>query len=642
MGYTELSLPVDIPWKRLGVSGDMLDRTYGNLSFPKKWDTSIAAFYHEPAEVDPAYCHRKITYLKIVCTITNYGLNDNDVSVLNELRRGLRGGKGFKEFEANVTRSYPCHGCLLQVSVFPNPDGGVALHDYPYISSMQPRKRELYEVATQSGEVSSQSANKLNVMKGNTTTGTTEDYDLDMGGGSGGHSGIFGLWSEQHSGEQKQVGTIQRRQTQDQNVATSDASRDRRESYSFSTSINQLHTLLQSYHLGTNRAMFFLQPTPHMQDAKFSFVRGLRRIEGIQEFFLIINRPAHVKGFCLEAALETAHLDVRRAYYPRLIPLSDLFSPGNLAKTDWALGIDVTQNSFFKAFADFRDAWNSWWPTDRLAAQKDGWYPSTPDEARASEVIVKVPEIGIQDAALIFEEYEASTGKFFVAGRRFCVCWEPKENATPLPEDNPHAESCEESSSANISGCDRSPGSIVYEGLSQLAPIHYRTAQSQAQYQNALTASLNQELAASLLSSNRSAYGKMSFFSTEVMLEELTELARTSREALPIDRPVADFRAIRALESRESSRAFPEMKFLDFIQLPTESLVRKLDIAADEARRIRLEVLLEALGSVNRERLQEADPDGRLESRQARDERSAAAGRGTAVPGRQDRTGQPG
>jgi len=63
MGYSELSIPVDIPWKRLGVSGDMLDPRFGDLRFPAKWATSIAVFYHEPAEVDPAYCHRKIRSL---------------------------------------------------------------------------------------------------------------------------------------------------------------------------------------------------------------------------------------------------------------------------------------------------------------------------------------------------------------------------------------------------------------------------------------------------------------------------------------------------------------------------------------------------------------------------------------------------
>ena len=87
--------------------------------------------------------------------------------------------------------------------------------------------------------------------------------------------------------------------------------------------------------------MFFLQPAPHMQDTKFSFVGGLRRLEGVQEFFLVVNRPEHIKGLCLEIALETAHDYVRRRYYPRLIPIADLYAPGNLAKTEGAPGAAI-------------------------------------------------------------------------------------------------------------------------------------------------------------------------------------------------------------------------------------------------------------------------------------------------------------
>ena len=75
MALTEMSLPIDIPWKRMGVSADMIDPAGGDLRFPEKWQSSIAVFYHEPPEVPPDYCDRKITYLKIVCTITNYQWN---------------------------------------------------------------------------------------------------------------------------------------------------------------------------------------------------------------------------------------------------------------------------------------------------------------------------------------------------------------------------------------------------------------------------------------------------------------------------------------------------------------------------------------------------------------------------------------
>ena len=68
MTYSNMSLPIDIPWKRMGVSEDMIDLKVGDLNFPKKWRSSLALFYHEPEQdsLSPDYCNRKITYLKIV------------------------------------------------------------------------------------------------------------------------------------------------------------------------------------------------------------------------------------------------------------------------------------------------------------------------------------------------------------------------------------------------------------------------------------------------------------------------------------------------------------------------------------------------------------------------------------------------
>jgi hypothetical protein len=623
MGYSELSIPVDIPWKRLGVSRDMLDPRFGDLKFPAKWDTSIAVFYHEPAEVDPAYCHRKIAYVKVVCTIANYQLGRNDVTVLNDLRKSLFDTEISKDFELAATRAYPCHGALLQVGVYPNPGAGVELHDFPYISSVQPRKRELYEVATQSGEIASQSANKLNVLKGNTTTGTTEDYDLDTGGGSGGHSGVFGLWSEQHSGETKQVGTIQRHQTQDQNVATSDASRDRRESYSFSTSINQLYTLLQTFHIGTNRAMFFLQPTPHMQDAKFSFVQGLRRIEGVQEFFLIVNRPEHVKGLCLEIALETAHDYVRRRYSPRLIAISDLYAPGNLAKTEAALGAAIMPSGLVDWYRAIRDAWNLMWPDQRWAANKSTWSPTNAAEGLAAEVPVKIPGIGAQDVALIFEEYEASTGYYFVAGRRFCACWTPPESSA---EDGEQA--CEVSSPANLSHCDPDPGGI---SLAEVYDTPARTTQHMAQYYNARNQSLNEALSSSLLSPRREPFATRSFFATGFMVEELIQLVHRADEALRGERPI---RELAGLSPELKARLGPleDLSLREFTRMSTRELARRLAVGEIEALKVQSDVLVAALASLDRGKLPITDaakPDERMHER---DMRFAASARGDARP----------
>jgi hypothetical protein len=645
MGYNELSIPVDIPWKRLGISGDMLDATYGDLKFPKKWDSSIAVFYHEPAEVDPAYCHRKITYLKIVCTITNFHLGRRDVSVLDKLRKSYVQSGSWEKFEEAATDSYPCHGALMQVGVFPNSAQQVELFDYPYISAMQPRKRELYEVATQSGEIASQSANKLNVNKGNTTTQTQEDYDLEMGGGSGGHSGVFGLWSEQHSNEQKQLGTIQRNQTQDQNVTTSDAARDRREQYSFSTTINQLYTLLQSYHLGTNRAIFFMQPVPHMQDVKFSFLGGLRRLEGIQEFFLVVNRPAHIEGLCIEIALETAHLQSRRAYSPRLVPLAALYNPGNLHKTEAAIGAAVAVSAF-DHWRQVRDVWNLSSLDQRWAISNPGWVPVTNDDVMLSYVPAYAPDVGIQDVALIYEEYEASTGYFFVRGRKFCSCWKPQKHdvhdeEVEEPDDggigDPVEEDCEVSGPANLSQCDPNPGSIIFDGkyfATEIGSAFTAGTAQKAQYYNSIVASVNHSLAASLTSPRRQPYGSGSLFTTELMLDELADLAGQHRERIDGERRLSTFAAVReqAWHNDENRAALERTGFLQAATMPSRDLARRLRISETQAAQLRLDVLAEALSEQGGEALDERLQDKPIETLSERRQRFVNSARGDARP----------
>jgi hypothetical protein len=98
---------------------------------------------------------------------------------------------------------------------------------------------------------------------------------------------------------------------QDTEQVQTDASRDRRERYATSTSITQMYNLLTGYHLGTNRAVFLMLPRPHvLQPTDFrTFVQGLRVIEGVQEFLLVVARPKDedIKGLCVEASLETGH-----------------------------------------------------------------------------------------------------------------------------------------------------------------------------------------------------------------------------------------------------------------------------------------------------------------------------------------------
>jgi hypothetical protein len=65
---------------------------------------------------------------------------------------------------------------------------------------------------------------------------------------------------------------------------------------SHTTSFNQLYQLLNAYHLGTNRCVFLVAPRPHIVTREtgqidFNLLDGPRRLEGIQNFFLVVECP---------------------------------------------------------------------------------------------------------------------------------------------------------------------------------------------------------------------------------------------------------------------------------------------------------------------------------------------------------------
>src|SRR5262249_3213966 len=153
-----------------------------------------------------------------------------------------------------------------------------------------------------------QSKSNINVRKGITSTDTTENMDvftganMQVGVGTvqvGG--GVTGQW-----------GTIHKSSTESVDQTSTDTSRDRRETQSHTTNLSQLYHLLNAYHLGTNRAIFFLQSRPHtvQQKDRFTFIQGPQEIEGIQEFFLVVSRPKGVplSKYSVDALLYTAHL----------------------------------------------------------------------------------------------------------------------------------------------------------------------------------------------------------------------------------------------------------------------------------------------------------------------------------------------
>ena len=109
---------------------------------------------------------------------------------------------------------------------------------------------------------------------------------------------------------------------EDSSKTHTETSRDLRETQGTKTEISQLYTLLSSYHLGTNRAVFFMLPRPHtMQPTdRRTFVRGLRIIEGIQDFFLIVAKKKGISsGLCIDVLLDTGHFPEKVTYEPQQV-----------------------------------------------------------------------------------------------------------------------------------------------------------------------------------------------------------------------------------------------------------------------------------------------------------------------------------
>ena len=80
MAITGLEFPINIPWTRICVSGDMLDPSTGPPgTTPPLWQSSMALFSYEPPDEYQIHPGRRIVYYKLTCTITNYQPQDDQI-----------------------------------------------------------------------------------------------------------------------------------------------------------------------------------------------------------------------------------------------------------------------------------------------------------------------------------------------------------------------------------------------------------------------------------------------------------------------------------------------------------------------------------------------------------------------------------
>jgi len=310
-----LNAPTDIPWTRLCVSDDMIDRNICDREFPFRWRSSVTVFSYQPAEEYQIYAGKTVTYLKVVCTITGFQPNPDELGLRDgTIADNWNDAAVIEDFRNAVGRYYPCHGAILEVAVGPpENDPQVASSEYPYFADFEPKKRELYEIASETGEVMSRSLESVNVRKGATTSQSHEVVDMTTLEAS---AGVAAGPAQVGASVKNESGTRDITQHETTNIKTSDEGRELRELYSHTTQITQMYHQFNSYHLGTNRAVFFMLPRPHIMQSKWTFAVGPRQLEGIQEVFLVVVRPKSMKTICVDAYLETAHRH-RETFYEK-------------------------------------------------------------------------------------------------------------------------------------------------------------------------------------------------------------------------------------------------------------------------------------------------------------------------------------
>ncbi|WP_413452547.1 hypothetical protein AA0Y32_10210 [Georgenia phoenicis] len=349
----KLGLPIDIPWSRVCVTEDMVDRAVCDRSLPPKWHSSIAVFKFRPEDEYQLYPDYDITYLKVSCTITGYQpLEDEIQGSIDWDGLDVTTLEGVTEL---LSSYFPCTGAILQVAVGPSSERNAPpLDQYPFFMDFEPKKRELYEMATDTKEKQSRSIESVTVGKSAGSTSSVEVLDVDMGGSTsvgaeGSYAGTGGGFTYSSS-NQGQWGTKALNSDTSQTTRSTEMGTERRETQAFTTQLSQMYHLLDSYHAGTNRAVFFVQPRPHVLEEPTGFVRGPRKIEGIQEFFLVVAAPKDSPDYCVSARLDTAHLaETDVLDYETRTDISDLASAAARipTKNDTPAGTTTREACFF-------------------------------------------------------------------------------------------------------------------------------------------------------------------------------------------------------------------------------------------------------------------------------------------------------
>ncbi len=594
MAITALSLPIDVPWRRLCVSDDMIDRKVCDRKFPYRWRSSVAVFAYQPPDEQQAYEGMIVSYLKVACTITGFQMDPQEVGIKDRRVDSYWNDPAVIEnYKEMVSNYYGCYGAILEVAAAPSGTreevANIPVTQYPYFADFEPKKRELYEMVSETGEIMSRSLENVNVRKGTTTTDGHEVTD------SVGFSGKIGAEYKGIKGElgfQTQSGTRDMTQEEYTNIRSTDQGREMRETFSHTTELTQMYHQFNSYHLGTNRAVFFMLPRPHIVQADNTFVNGPRLLEGIQEIFLVVMRPKEVKNICVEAYLETAHIvnepiykyttstgtltlhvakkavevdlegaddsqdqpaETSETYTPPDGWEVDLGRDGGY-KIDSVSGVRYTVATVTEATSDHVTAFG------RVVAryQDDTW----PDENEFLDASLDMKvTVYIRKKKPDVEGYNQT---LWLTGRGLCCC--PQSRV-------------------------RIPPSVVWEGPLR-DPIKVgigRTHVLTVRDANRIRAEVGQKLLQVVNHPNRYPFGTVGFTETRFLGRSMAALVRTDKH--PDNHPVSQIKGMEPTIRDKIAQVAPKISRGRLLQMSTDEQIDRFSLSPEEARRLRRALL---------------------------------------------------
>jgi len=584
-----LDIPTDIPWRRICVSDDMLDPIPCDSEYPPRWRSSLAVFRYDPADEYQPFDDYIVSYIKVVSSVVPFA---------PEIGIDIGGEYVPPELIDELEDAYPCYGALLHVSVTPTEAEMDDFHvsQYPYIAEFEPKKRELYETVTDTGEVLSGSSTSLKVGKSGVSSQTTENFNIDTGWNFGVSGKYNNYGAEVKGGETGKWGTSSANKYETTHTHNYDESLERKETQSHTTQLSQMYNLLQGFHMGTNRALFFMEPHPHIRQSEETFVNGPRALEGMQEFMLVVVRPEKMKDFCVTTMLETAHLLTEPVYdYETDSDVVNFRLTANAQNkdTDWGKnsftsepvshtetfyappGFEITgYNMNVLASQRVHEGPTVTWNANMLTVYGSVTWRFWEGEFHAFEGYRDHYEDGILDVDVTVElrakegEVSEYTRQLFLSARQLCCC---KREIRPVKP--------------SITFSDvlaRDARTKIHQGFMDKQAFAASRKFSHA---------LRNQIIRSVGSSKRIPFGEQTFEESDVFMRKVVNVLKARRVTRELFKPASEVSVLPAKERELLSQRMESFSLADFLEADVVSTARRLGKSSKEVLKLKAETL---------------------------------------------------